>query len=190
MELNTYLGAHPATVFPGNHPYTKNLEERGENAGTKGSVSEVEHAATLTHVGRMCARFELNDTRFGPGKPIAFWRDSFPQQLAWAGFARRETLRWWQAKGGVLVDIPAHRFAERSKKDGRLIWADVPTGQVIRGLVDPSGNQPLVKVVTRAPTAEEMLQFEHPRMPFIESPLWSADPIAMAPEPNYQPELF
>lgn len=159
-------------------------------AGTKGSVSEVEHAATLTHVGRMCARFELNDTRFGPGKPIAFWRDSFPQQLAWAGFARRETLRWWQAKGGVLVDIPAHRFAERSKKDGRLIWADVPTGQVIRGLVDPSGNQPLVKVVTRAPTAEEMLQFEHPRMPFIESPLWSADPIAMAPEPNYQPELF
>src|SRR5687768_8295791 len=121
----------------------------------------------------MCARFELNDTRYQPGKPIAFWRDSFPEQLAWAGFARRETLPWWKAKGGVLVDIPAHRFAERSKKDGRLIWDDIPTGRVIRGLIDPSGREPLIKVVTRPPTESELIQFEHPRMPVIELPLWS-----------------
>lgn len=35
------------------------------------------------------------------------------------------------------------------EEGGRLSWADVPTGQVIRGLVDPSDNRPLVKVVTR-----------------------------------------
>lgn len=34
---------------------------------------------------------------------------------AWAGFARSKILSWWQKRGAVLIDIPADRFAERSR---------------------------------------------------------------------------
>ena len=56
-------------------------------------------------------------------------------RFVWAGFARAEILDWWQRKGGVLLDIHADRFAERSDKSRKLIWDSVPRDFVIRGLM-------------------------------------------------------
>jgi hypothetical protein len=39
-----------------------------------------------------------------------------------------------------------------------------------------------LKIVTRASTEEELKRFEHPRMPVIEAPLYSAEPVPL-PEP-------
>jgi hypothetical protein len=130
----------------------------------------------------MCARFEINKKELRPGKSVAYWLEKNAAQLPWAGFAKRESIGWWKGKGGTVVDIPATRFAERSDKDGRLIWDDVPAGNVIRGLIDPNEGKPLLKVVTRASTEEELARFEHPRMPVIEAPLFSAEPTGLVSE--------
>ena len=130
----------------------------------------------------MCARFEINKKELRPGKSVGFWLRQNAQQLVWAGFAKKESLGWWKKKGGETVDIPATRFAERSDKDGRLIWDDVPAGNVIRGLVDPNEGTPLLKVVTRASTDEELAKFEHARMPLIEAPLFSAEDTGLVTE--------
>ncbi|MFZ5807364.1 MAG: hypothetical protein ACOY3I_09195 [Verrucomicrobiota bacterium] len=90
----------------------------------------------------------------------------------WAGFARKESLDWWKKKGGELVDLPAEKFAERSDATRKLIWDDVPKNMVIRAMLDFGAKEPLVKVVTRAATEEEIQQFEHDRMPLLESPLY------------------
>ena len=113
--------------------------------------------------------------------------------LVWAGFARREVLPWWKKKGGELVDIPADRFAERSDLDRQLRWDDVPAGQVIRGIIDPHDGKPLLRVVTRASTAEEQIRFQHPRMPVLEVPLFNGAPVPLAIDPGRDPvqgELF
>ncbi len=74
----------------------------------------------------------------------------------WAGFARVEILDWWKHKGGILLDIYADRFAERSDQTRKLIWDDVPTGLAIRGLLDREFGELLIKVVTRASTPDEL----------------------------------
>jgi hypothetical protein len=133
----------------------------------------------------MCAALELNTRVLRPGKWVPVWTKSGALQLIWAGFARRETLRWWEKKGGELIDVPADRFAERSDRTRDLIWDDVPRGHVVRGLVEKSGPKPLLKIVTRASTEEELIRFEHPRMPLIEPPLFSSEPVPItepAPE--------
>jgi hypothetical protein len=56
-----------------------------------------------------------------------------------------------------------------------LTWDDVPAGQVVRGVIDPNEGKPLLKVVTRASTPEELAKYEHDRMPLIEPPLYSAE---------------
>jgi hypothetical protein len=104
---------------------------------------------------------------------------------AWAGFARSEILAWWQRRGGILTDIPAERFAERSEVTGKLIWDDVKKGLVIRGLVDTQ--EPLIKVVTRASTPAELERFHHPRMPLLEVPL--LDPVPPGIDED-EPDLF
>ncbi len=122
----------------------------------------------------MCARFELNDTRLTPGRPVGVWiGPGRVGRLVWAGFARRESLAWWKRRGGELVDIPATRYAERSRKTGELVWAAMPDGQVIRGLVDPNDGTPLVKVVTRACDAGEVEFFGHDRICLTEAPNFS-----------------
>jgi hypothetical protein len=75
------------------------------------------------------------------------------------------------------VDVPASRFAERSHRDGRLHWGDLPEGQVIRGLWDSSGAIPQVLIVTRPATASELEAFGHDRMPLVELPLYSSLPL-------------
>ena len=125
----------------------------------------------------MCAAIELNKTILRPGGWVCVWAHISGLRLVWAGFARRESLGWWKKKGAELVDIPAHRFAERSEVSGELRWDDVPAGRIVRGIVDRSGETPLLKVVTRQSDAEELARFEHPRMPLIEAPLFSADVV-------------
>lgn len=126
----------------------------------------------------MCAAFELNGKASRPGKPILARSDSGMIQKVWAGFARSEILTWWRSKGAVELDIFANRFAERSQKSGKLLWGEIPQGQVIRGLVipQPKPTEPLVKILTRQSTLEELARFEHPRMPVLDSPLYGPIP--------------
>jgi len=127
---------------------------------------------------------------------VRVWREGRKQgEFVWAGFARKETIGWWRKKGGEYVEVPAERFAERSDRDRQLRWDNIPPGFVVRGLMDPNDGQPLLKVVTRAATPEELARFEHARMPLLESPLYSAelpveDDIAEAARENAQGELF
>ncbi len=133
----------------------------------------------------MCARFELNDTRLMPGKSIGVWLGpGRGDRFVWAGFARRESLGWWKRKGGELVDVPASRYAERSRKDGRLVWADLTAGHVIRGLVDPNDGKPLVKIVTRACEPEEAAFFGHDRICLTEEARYSTEPPPAADDPE------
>ena len=139
----------------------------------------------------MCAALELNQTRIRPGQLIAAWGRGGALRLVWAGFARKESLGWWKRQGGELVDVPAHRFAERSDRDRQLRWDDIPPGHVVRGLLDPRDGKPLLKIVTRASTPDELARYEHPRMPLLELPLISAEIIAVPPpETSAQAELF
>lgn len=139
----------------------------------------------------MCATIEVHGKTLRPGKVVAAWRNAGSGFFPWAGFARRERLSWWKQRGGELVDVPAHRFAERSDRDRLLRWDDLPAGTVVRGLLDPNDGKPLLKIVTRASTAEEFARFEHDRMPLIEPPLHSAELIAApADDEPAQPELF
>ena len=142
----------------------------------------------------MCAALELNETRLRPGQLVAVWTARGALRVVWAGFARRESLRWWKQQGGELVDIPAHRFAERSDRDRQLRWDQLPPGHVIRGLLAPAAardGDPLLKVVTRPSTPEELARYEHDRMPVLEIPLRSAEIIPVpAPGRPAQAELF
>ncbi|HET6408974.1 MAG TPA: hypothetical protein VFG14_13895 [Chthoniobacteraceae bacterium] len=125
----------------------------------------------------MCAAFELNSRMIRPGRWVGVWRERGDDHQIWAGFARREILGWWKKKGGELVDIPAHRFAERSELDRQLRWDEVPAGLVIRGIIDPHDGKPLLRVLTRASTQEEQIRFQHPRMPVLEPPLYNFQPV-------------
>ncbi|MCX7868537.1 MAG: hypothetical protein N2322_01175 [Terrimicrobiaceae bacterium] len=101
----------------------------------------------------------------------------------WAGFARSEIFDWWVRRGGEVVDLPADRFAERSRRDRRLIWEDIAAGRVIRGLACDG----VVRVVTRQASPEELARFDHPRMPVIEPPWHPAADIELPPP---EPDLF
>ncbi len=132
----------------------------------------------------MCAAFEFQGRGFQPGKIVAGADKQGVVRHVWAGFARGEILDWWQRKGGVLLDIPASRFAERSEITGKLVWGDVPDGMVLRGLLDIQTSTPLVKIVTRAASKEEAAQFQHPRMPLLEKPLFPGLTISVDDEPG------
>ena len=140
----------------------------------------------------MCTRFSIGNLVLKPGTLVDCWLDGRPQRFVWAGFATTEKMHYWtKQRGGILLDVPAERFAERSQRDARLIWGDVPAQHVIRGLLDPNEGRPLLKIVTRASHADELEQYEHPRMPVIEAPLYSATLIEPTPEPpSPQGELF
>lgn len=87
-------------------------------------------------------------------------------------------------KGCVPVDVPAERFAERSRREGRLVWGEMPPGMVIRGLWDASGTVPQVLIVTRQATSGEEESFGHERMPLLLAPIYSAELVPLPPEPD------
>jgi hypothetical protein len=136
----------------------------------------------------MCAVLGIKTRILRPGRLVPFWRATGQAELIWAGFARKESLGWWKKRNAELVDIPADRFAERSDKDRQLRWDDMPEGCVVRGLIEPNEGRPMLKVVTRASSEEEILRFQHGRMPLTEPPLFNAQVIE--PTPEAQAELF
>ena len=136
----------------------------------------------------MCATFQLRGKTYKPGSEVTGSGERGIVRHSWAGFARSEILSWWKKRGAVLIDIPADRFAERSEVTGKLIWDDVAEGLVIRGLVDTQTNQPLIKVVTRASSPEEVDHFQHPRMPVLEASRFAPIPPDAFEEAT--PDLF
>ena len=148
----------------------------------------------------MCASFESLGKQFRPGRIVSAWVGQRAETAVWSGFARSEILPWWLGKGCRKVDIPAARFAERSRRDGRMHWAEVSAGLVIRGLWD-SGEEvkdarasaPRLWIVTRQSSPGEEDAFGHERMPLLEAPLFSAAPIELvigSATPSPQLELF
>jgi hypothetical protein len=135
----------------------------------------------------MCATFQLRGKTYKPGSEVTGSGERGIVRHAWAGFARSEILSWWQKKGAVLIDIPAERFAERSEVTGKLVWDEVAEGFVIRGLVDIQTTQPLIKVVTRASSPEEVDHFQHPRMPLLKLPRFAPLPPWVEED---EPDLF
>lgn len=120
----------------------------------------------------MCASFEIKGKRFKPRDKVRVRGKKGISEYVWAGFARKERIDWWKKKGGELVDLPAEKFAERSDVTRKLIWDEVPDGLVIRALVDNDSNEPILKIVTRAANKDEAKQFQHDRMPSLESPFY------------------
>ena len=136
----------------------------------------------------MCATFQARGKTYKPGQEIAATGARGVVRHAWAGFARSEILAWWEKRGAVLIDIPADRFAERSTITGKLIWGEVAEGVVIRGLVDIQAARPLIKVVTRASSPEELDRFQHPRMPLLEAARFA--PLPPGDDEHSDPDLF
>jgi len=124
----------------------------------------------------MCATFELKKKVFKPSREVIVRSRKGIGRHVWAGFARNESINWWIQQGGVLLDIPADRFAERSDLTSELHWDEIPEGRVLRGVMDLRTSVPLVKLVTRPSTEEEWQQFQHPRMPLLEAPLFEGIP--------------
>jgi hypothetical protein len=136
----------------------------------------------------MPAAIEVNNHVIRPGRLVGVWRKCGEAHETWGGFARSEILNWWMRKGGELVDIPADRFAERSDLDRQIRWQQIPPGQVMKGIIDPNDGKPVLRMLTRAATQEEHIRFQHPRMPVVEAPLFSAKPVSPRPESNRKPE--
>jgi hypothetical protein len=87
--------------------------------------------------------------------------------------------------------VPAEKFAERSDRTGQFTWESVPSGHVIRGLVEMDVASPVLKIVTRHATADELARYEHDRVPLIEPPLFSAQSLgAEEDDTPAQGELF
>lgn len=140
----------------------------------------------------MCSVFQFKKQTFRPGREVTAQSARGVVRHVWAGFAKNESLNWWIQKGGVLLDLPIDRFAERSDLTGQLVWDDVPLHLVLRGLLDVQSGQPLLKVVTRAASQEELDHFQHPRMPLLTVPLHAplTEDIFGVAQGNPQAELF
>ena len=119
----------------------------------------------------MCAVFKIQGTTCRPGREVPAVGPNGPIHRVWAGFARSEILNWWIQRGGILLDIPAEEFAERSDRTGELGWDAVPAGLVIRAILDRQTEHELIKIVTRESAPAELERFEHNRMPVLEKPL-------------------
>jgi hypothetical protein len=121
----------------------------------------------------MCAVFKTHHSISKPSQTIAAISSNGCCEHVWAGFARAEILGWWiDRKGGRLLDVPATEFAERSDATGKLVWESIPSGLVIRGLLDNEGRKSFIRIVTRESTPAELERFQHPRMPLLEKPLF------------------
>ncbi len=132
----------------------------------------------------MCAVFKVQEKTFRPGREIPAIGPGGTFHRIWAGFARNEILNWWIQRGGVLLDIPADEFAERSDSSGELVWDAVGQGLVIRALLDRQTAHELVKIVTREATPAEREKFQHDRMPVLEKPLHDVSSITVPAAPS------
>lgn len=135
----------------------------------------------------MCAVFKVQGTTCRPGREVSAIGPNGQIQRVWAGFARSEILNWWIQRGGILLDIPAEEFAERSDRTGELVWDAVPTGLVIRAILDRQTEHELIKIVTRESAPSELERFEHNRMPVLEKPLHAATPVTLPTPPPEKP---
>lgn len=140
----------------------------------------------------MCAAFELNSRVIRPGRFVRAWRNAgAPGRFVWAGFARNEIAGWWRSRGWEPVDVPAEKFAERSDRTRQLTWESIPSGFVIRGIVETGAASPVLKIVTRRSTDDELARYEHDRVPLIEPPLFSAQSLGVEEDDApRQGELF
>ena len=137
----------------------------------------------------MCAVFKIQGTTCRPGREVAALGPNGPIHRVWAGFARSEILNWWIQRGGILLDIPAEEFAERSDRTGELGWDAVPTGLVIRAILDCQTAHELIKIVTRESAPAELDKFQHNRMPVLEKPLYEAAQVTLPEPPPKKPAL-
>ncbi len=135
----------------------------------------------------MCAVFKVQGIACRPGREVPAVGPNGPIHRVWAGFARSEILNWWIQRGGILLDIPAEEFAERSDRTGELAWDAVPTGLVIRAILDRQTEHELIKIVTRESAPEELERFEHNRMPVLEKPLHAAAAVTVLVPPPEKP---
>lgn len=135
----------------------------------------------------MCAVFKVQGTTCRPGREVPAVGPDGPIHRVWAGFARSEILNWWIQRGGILLDIPAEEFAERSDRTGELGWDAVPAGLVIRAILDRQTEHELIKIVTRESASAEFEKFEHNRMPVLEKPLHSPVPVTLPVLPPEKP---
>ena len=135
----------------------------------------------------MCAVFKVQGKTFRPGREVPVIGPAGFCHRIWAGFARSEILNWWIQRGGVLLDIPAEEFAERSDRSGELVWAAVREGLVIRALLDRQTEHELVKIVTREATPAELERFQHNRMPVLEKPLHAVAPVKIPDPAPHEP---
>ena len=133
----------------------------------------------------MCAVFQFKKRTFKPGCDVIGRSERAIERHVWAGFARNESLEWWLRNGGRLMELPVDRFAERSDLSRKLVWDDVTEGLFLRGVIHEQVSEdsshplekpvrPLVKIITRAATNEEMQRFQHSRMPLIGAPLFGS----------------
>jgi len=135
----------------------------------------------------VCAVFKVQGTTCRPGREVSAVGPDGPIHRVWAGFARSEILNWWIQRGGILLDIPAEEFAERSDRTGELGWDAVPAGLVIRAILDRQTEHELIKIVTRESAPAELERFEHNRMPVLEKPLHSAVAVTLPAPPPEKP---
>ncbi len=141
----------------------------------------------------MCATFEFRGRIFKPGREVIARSREGVVRPVWAGFARHEILDWWKQRGGVLLDLPSDRFAERSADTRKLVWDGVPPGLVLRGVMELREPLSIVRIVTRAATPPEALRFGHHRMPLLEDPLHGPLEVGEAEgflDPEAQGSLF
>jgi len=131
----------------------------------------------------VCALFKVQGQTFRPGREVPAVGPEGPIHRIWAGFARSEILNWWIQRGGILLDIPAGEFAERSEHTGELVWDTVPEGLVVRAILDRQTAHELVKIVTREATPRELEKFQHNRIPVLEKPLYSPAEVVL-PKPT------
>jgi len=135
----------------------------------------------------VCAVFKIQGTTFRPGREVPAVGPAGPIHRVWAGFARSEILNWWIQRGGILLDIPAEEFAERSDRTGELGWDAVPSGLVLRAILDRQTAHELIKIVTRESAPAELERFEHNRMPVLEKPLYASAPMTLPVPPPEKP---
>jgi len=133
----------------------------------------------------MCSIFKNKNLALKPWNIVRGATAAGEVSGVWAGFARSEILDWWKKQGAEEVELTATGFAERSENSGHLVWDAIPPDQVICALLDHRENPALLKVVTRQADADELLRFEHNRMPLIRKRRFNPVPPGVE-----EPDLF
>lgn len=108
----------------------------------------------------------LEDGERRPYQTLMVWMDEQALEARWEGFARQESLGWWRREHPEARDayLDVDDWAERSPT-GEIHWAGYPSRVHFLFL---GAEQPKVKVLTRAATAEELQRLGHDRVPVHE----------------------